>query len=69
MKILKTDRAIIVAGILVLLVALAGLFMVTSISAAVSDCSFTESSILGESSSPNNKHLTHGRSQNLNKDL
>lgn len=69
MRKLETDHAIIIAGILVMLVVLAGLFLVTSTSMTGSDRHAAATSVAGVSASPDNRNLTHGRSPNLNRDL
>lgn len=69
MRKLDTDHALIIAGILVMLVVLAGLFLVTSTPAAESDRRATATNIAGASNSPDNKNLTHDRSLNSNRGL
>ncbi|MEH6702910.1 hypothetical protein [Parasphingorhabdus sp.] len=69
MRKLEVDHVIILAGIFIMLTVLTGLFMLTSIAIAVSDCGTTETSISGDSAPPQNQSLTAGRPQNLNRDI
>ena len=69
MRKLEVDHVIILAGIFTMLTVLTGLFMLTSIAIAVSDCGTPEASVSNVSAPPQSHSLTAGRSQNLNRDI